>query len=78
MTDVLEIETALRQLPRSEKWQIARWLLEDLEEDGHEPADAHAPPAPVSVPDYAARRRRLFGEKVLPDLVLTAREVERW
>jgi hypothetical protein len=78
MTDVLEIETALRQLPSSEKWQIARWLLEDLEENGHKQADPHTSPAPVSVPDYAARRRRIFGEKVLPNLVLTAREEERW
>lgn len=78
MSGVLEIETALRQLPRPDKWQIARWLLEDLEENGREPSGARTAPAPASVPDYAARRRRIFGEKVLPNLVLTAREEERW
>jgi hypothetical protein len=29
-------------------------------------------------PDAAARRRRIFGDKVLPNLVLLAREQERY
>jgi hypothetical protein len=29
-------------------------------------------------PDAAARRRRIFGDKVLPNLVLLARELERY
>jgi len=29
-------------------------------------------------PDTAARRRRIFGDKVLPNLVLLARELERY
>ena len=29
-------------------------------------------------PDAAARRRRIFGDKVLPNLVLLAREEERY
>jgi hypothetical protein len=32
MNSVLEIEMALRQLPPQERWEIARWLLEDLQE----------------------------------------------
>ncbi|MGH7981114.1 MAG: hypothetical protein ACREE6_17190 [Limisphaerales bacterium] len=29
-------------------------------------------------PDAAARQRRIFGDKVLPNLVLLARELERY
>jgi hypothetical protein len=78
MNGVVEIESALRQLPRQDKWQIARWLLEDLEENGAGKAAEGTPGAPVPLPDYSARRRRIFGEKVLPNMVLAAREEERW
>jgi len=33
---------------------------------------------PVRWPDAAARRRKIFGDKVLPNLVLLAREEERF
>jgi hypothetical protein len=33
---------------------------------------------PVRWPDAAARRRKVFGDKVLPNLVLLAREEERY
>jgi hypothetical protein len=33
---------------------------------------------PVRWPDAAARRRRIFGDKVLPNLVLLARQQERF
>jgi hypothetical protein len=78
MSKVQEIETALRQLPAQEQWQVARWLLDELEEGvggatkgqngGHVPA----------LPNYAERRRRIFGDKVLPNMVLAARSEERW
>jgi hypothetical protein len=82
MKSVLEIEMALRQLPPQERWEIARWLLEDLQESSLSYAEAKAsdnngertPP----LPDYAARRRRIFGSKVLPNMVLVARAEERW
>jgi len=38
-------------------------------------ADAQAAPA---LPDYGARRRRIFGTKVLPNMVLAARAEESW
>ena len=85
MNRVLEIELALRELPASDQWEIARWLLEELHhasdtqresENGH-PAGATARQA-AALPDYAARRRRIFGDKVLPNMVLTARAEERW
>ena len=33
---------------------------------------------PIRWPDATARRRRIFGDKVLPNLVLLAREQERY
>ena len=78
MNGVAEIESALRQLTRQDKWQIARWLLDELDENGQGQSDGRAPAAPSQPPDYAARRRRIFGEKVLPNMVLAAREEERW
>jgi hypothetical protein len=82
MNSVLEIETALRQLPPQERWEIARWLLEDLQESSRNNApgkgsgDNGGQTAPL--PDYSARRRRIFGNKVLPNMVLVARAEERW
>jgi ABC-type Na+ transport system ATPase subunit NatA len=32
----------------------------------------------IRLPDSASRRRRIFGDKVLPNLVLLARELERY
>jgi hypothetical protein len=79
---VLEIEMALRQLPPQERWEIARWLLEDLQEDPVSNAESkvsgdnggQTPP----LPDYSARRRLIFGSKVLPNMVLVSRAEERW
>jgi hypothetical protein len=80
MTSVQEIEMALRQLPPQDRWEIARWLLEDLQEGALSHADGkgssdngeQSPP----LPDYSARRRRIFGNKVLPNMVLVARAEE--
>jgi len=82
MKSVSEIETALRQLPPQERWEIARWLLDDLQEGIISQAQAggsgdnagRTPP----LPDYSARRRRIFGNKVLPNMVLLARAEERF
>lgn len=36
-------------------------------------------PQPVSLPNFAARRRRIFGDTVLPEnLATAARREERW
>ncbi len=82
MNSVLEIETALRQLPPQQRWEIARWLLDDLQEgavcqtqgEGSDDNAGRTPP----LPDYSARRRRIFGNKVLPNMVLLARAEERF
>jgi hypothetical protein len=81
MNSVLEVEQALRQLPPEDRWEVARWLLNDLQEPtaGHTTTrrsdeTAQTPPTP----DYSARRRRIFGDKVLPNMVLADRAQESW
>jgi hypothetical protein len=89
MNNVAEIEAALRQLPRQDTWEVARWLLDHLEQNGEENHRAETPAngsatttaqasTPVQLPDYSVRRRQIFGDKVVPNMVLVAREQERW
>lgn len=51
--------------------------VHELEESIRTPA-ARSRKRPVRWPDAAARRRKIFGDKVLPNLVLLAREEERY
>ncbi len=82
MNRVLEIEQALRQLPSQERLKIARWLLEDLHEGSLASAAAKCAgdkgERNLSLQDYSARRRRIFGNKVLPNMVPAARAEDRW
>jgi hypothetical protein len=78
MSRVLEIESALRQLPAQEQWEVARWLLDTLEEGNGSAAKERNGGGVPTLPDYAARRRRIFGDKVLPNMVLVSRFEERW
>lgn len=75
MNSVLDVEKALRQLTPEDRWEVVRWLLEDLQEHAASRAtDQSTPP----LPDYSARRHRIFGDKVLPNMVLAARDEESW
>ncbi len=65
MSTLLEIKAAIETLSPAER--------EDLERLLHPPPPAAAP---LPLPDQAARRRRIFGDRVLPNLVLEARESE--
>lgn len=82
MNSVLEVEQALRQLPPEDRWEVARWLLDDLQEHtarhatGKDSDETTQTPPPL--PDYSARRRRIFGDKVHPNMVLVSRSDERW
>ena len=82
MSNLLEIETALRQLPAQERWEIARWLLDDLQEatviQAKDEGSGDKAGRTSPLPDYSARRRRIFGSKVLPNMVLLARAEERF
>jgi hypothetical protein len=77
MRKVTGIRDALKQLPVEEAQNIAQWLQRHLEHQG----DTQTPSAsqtPLKLPDYAARRRMILGDKVLPNMVLLGREQERW
>lgn len=78
MSNVIEIETALRELPPQDQWRILRWLLDELTDKSQNQPDSGSAPSTAALPDYAARRRKIFGEKVLPNMVLTVRGEERW
>jgi len=77
MSTVAEIESALKKLPMQHAQEVAKWLENYLNQQ----ASAKSAPAKamtVQLPDYAARRKVIFGDKVLPNMVLLAREEERW
>ncbi len=77
MSTVAEIETALKELPLQEAQKLAQWLQKYLEQQTA--ADtAPASQGSIRLPDYAARRRMLLGDKVLPNMVMLGREQERW
>ena len=80
MSTVGEIETALQKLPLEQTQEIAQWLEKYLHRQNQRAAarPAASNPPPVKLPDYATRRRLIFGEKVLPNMILAAREEERW
>ena len=77
MSSVAEIEAAVMELPLQEAQKIAQWLQNYLEQQGDSKPSA-ATPMSIKLPDYAARRRTIFGDKVLPNMVLLGREQERW
>ena len=77
MITVVEIESALKQLPVQDAQAIAQWLQKYLDRR-HPTPPPSARPLSVKLPDYAARRRIIFGDKVLPNMVLLSREEERW
>jgi hypothetical protein len=74
VSKIQEIENALQELPTEQKWEVAHWLLAELDEA----AERSQSPACSKLPDYAARRRQIFGDKVLPNMVLAGRSEERW
>ena len=77
MSTVVEIESALKELPLPQAQEIARWLERHIEHQASSKA-ASTKPAAVKLPDYATRRRMIFGDKELPNMVLLSREEERW
>ena len=77
MSTVIEIEAALKELPRQDAQAIAQWLQKYLDQQ-RDAQTTSAPQASVRLPDYAARRRMILGDKVLPNMVMLGREQERW
>jgi len=77
MSTVVEIESALKELPLQQAQEIALWLERYIGQQASLKATS-TKPAAVNLPDYATRRRMIFGDKVLPNMVLLSREEERW
>lgn len=64
MSTLAEIEAAIAQLPPTQWMEIRRWM------DAHAPkaeANGTAATASASVPDFLARQKAIFGERVLAD-----------
>jgi hypothetical protein len=77
MSTVTEIETALTELPLEEAQRLAQWLQKYLDQQSAANT-ARTSQASIRLPDYAARRRMILGDKVLPNMVILGREQERW
>jgi hypothetical protein len=71
-----EVLEQVKALPPRERRKFFTHVHE-LETASQTPANGKQK-RPVRWPDAAARRRRIFGDKVLPNLVLLARELERY
>ena len=66
MITVNEIKATIESLSPEERAELERLLREDISKSS----------ARRQLPDQAARRRRILGDKVLPNLVLEARHSE--
>ena len=77
MSTVLEIESALKELPLHEAQKLAQWLQRYLDQQTAA-NNTRATQTELRLPDYAARRRMIVGDKVLPNMVMLGREQERW
>jgi hypothetical protein len=77
MSTVAEIGAALKQLPEQSAQDIARWLQKNPEHQG-EAKTPSGSQTRLRLPDYAARRRAILGDMVLPNMVLLGVEEERW
>jgi hypothetical protein len=66
MSTVQEIKAAIAALSPAERAELERVLRKPVRATKR-----------LKLPDQAARRRRIFGDRVLPNLVLEARELER-
>ena len=65
------------ELPLQEAQNIPQWLQKYLEQQGNaKPTTAMQ--RSVKLPDYATRRRMIFGDKILPNMVLLGHKQERW
>ena len=77
MSTATEIESALKELPLQEARTLAQWLQKYLDQQAAaNPTRANQ--GSLSLPNYAARRRAIFGDKILPNMVLLGRDQERW
>jgi hypothetical protein len=77
LSTVTEIESALKELPLEEAQKHSQWLQKCLDQQTAAETEKASAGA-IMLPDYAARRRMILGDKVLPNVMLLGREQERW
>ena len=77
MQELSKLEQEIEKLPLDSKWQVAQWLLQDLHRASQAAPQQNGKPAAELDPDYAGRRRKIFGSDVLPNMVLESRSEER-
>jgi hypothetical protein len=68
-----ELLREIKALPRRDRQRVLRTIL-DIEAD--EPTERKMTTKRVKWPDVEARARRIFGNRVLPNLVLLERDEE--
>ena len=56
---------------------LAQWLQKYLDQRAAADAAQASQPS-MRLPDYAARKRMILGDKVLPNMVMLGHEQERW
>jgi hypothetical protein len=71
-----ELLERVKTLPPRERRRFFEGVYEL--EGAISPQPSLRPKHPVRWPDATARRRKIFGDKVVPNLVLLARELERY
>lgn len=76
MMSAIEVLEQVKALPPRERRKFFECVHEL--ETAIEVGPAGKPKRRIRRPDAAARRRRIFGDKVLPNLVLLARDEERY
>ena len=74
---MLEIKSAVKELPIPEAQKLAQWLQSYVDQQ-IVASNTRAASAEFRLPDYAARRRMIAGDKALPNMVTLGREQERW
>jgi hypothetical protein len=70
-----EILRQIKALPESEQAAFAE-LFHQWEAQGN--GGSGRPLSRPACPDFSARRSRIFGGAVLPNMILIARDRERW
>jgi hypothetical protein len=63
MSTVAEIEAALTQLPAAQFAEVRRWM------NAYRPTTVpnETPPQASYTPDFLARQKEVFGDRILPD-----------
>ena len=67
-----EIESAVDKLPREDQERLRKFLNDRLRIPA--PKAVAAPESKPQWPDFAARVRKIYGDKVMPNMVLAERD----